>query len=202
MTSWDPDGTTGPGHTHPFSISPWRVQYSLLHWPQLTSFFFKYLSGCVGSSSGTRDIRSLLQHMGSLVVACELLAAAWEFQCSWPGIEPWVPCTGSLESTIWPPGKSQLTSFALHLYLHNLSSPGNLPLSWELSLLSPQASSVWLPPSLRNTIPRQYLRTVNSWELLLNIKLEFDMWLYWLWDPGLRALVSLSVKLGRMRCEK
>ena len=49
----------------------------------------------LGLSSGTRDIRSLLQHMGCLVVACELLVAAWEFQCSWPGIEPGSPALGA-----------------------------------------------------------------------------------------------------------
>ena len=52
---------------------------TLLHWPQLTSSFFFFLNiylAALGLSCDTRDIRSLLQHMGCLVVACELLVAA------------------------------------------------------------------------------------------------------------------------------
>ena len=51
---------------------------TLLHWPQLTSFFFFFniYLAAPGLSCDTRDIRSLLQQVERLVVACELLVAA------------------------------------------------------------------------------------------------------------------------------
>ena len=116
-----------------------------LNW-LLLFFFFKYLFGCIGSQ---------LWHTGySIFVAAHGVfgCGMWTPSCSMRVLvfltrnRTWATCIGNMEPATGPPGKSQLTSFGLHLYLHNLSSPGNLPLSWELNLLSPQASSVWLPP--------------------------------------------------------
>ena len=110
---------------------------SLLHWPQLTSsffFFFNIYLAVSGLSCDSQDIRSLLQHVGCLVVAYELRVVAWSILVLLTRNRTWAPCTWIMESTTEPPGKSQLTSFGLHLYLHNLCSPGSLPLSWELNL--------------------------------------------------------------------
>lgn len=51
----------------------------------------------------------------------------------------------------------QQVSFGLHLHLNDLSSPGGLPVSWELNLLAP-LSGLFKPalfgciPGSRNTI--------------------------------------------------
>ena len=130
-------GALGPGHTHPFSISPWRVHFSAPLASTDFFFFFFFLNiylAVSGLSCDSQDIRSLLQHVGCLVVAYELRVVAWSILVLLTRNRTWAPCTGILESTTEPPGKSQLTSFGLHLYLHNLCSPGSLPLSWELNL--------------------------------------------------------------------
>lgn len=84
---------------------------TLLHWPQLTSFFlqiFIWLCWVLVVAHGIFDLCCStwgvwLWHVNP---SCSVRASV-----KWPGIEPG-PLHWSLESTTGPPGKSQLTSFA------------------------------------------------------------------------------------------
>ena len=69
--------------------------------PSLSLYFLKYLFGCAKSQQCMQDHQSFLQHVGSLVVAYELLVAACGILFPDQRLNPGPPALGTRSLSHW-----------------------------------------------------------------------------------------------------